>query len=195
MLVVDNFSDYLNALIHSWLKTLTILGFTLVPIFFVLDIFIIPSDQQHLLPRFAVYRGFATAVVILQFFIISRTKPSNLSFLHGYIFNFFVCGAIVLMTVDLGGFNSSYYAGLNLVVIAVNLLLPWKASHSAMNGLFTLLLYVGMNAAFGKDFQLYNLINNLYFMSSTIIIAASINHVKHILIQKKKSLFLNGNLS
>lgn len=185
MLVVDNFSDYLNALIHSWLKTLTILGFTLVPIFFILDIFIIPSDQQHLLPRFAVYRGFATAVVILQFFIISRTKPSNLSFLHGYIFNFFVCGAIVLMTVDLGGFNSSYYAGLNLVVIAVNLLLPWKASHSAMNGLFTLLLYVGMNAGFGKDFQLYNLINNLYFMSSTIIIAASINHVKHILIQKE----------
>lgn len=89
------------------------------------------------------------------------------------------------MTVDLGGFNSSYYAGLNLVIIAVNLLLPWRAIHSALNGFITVVLYVVLNAIWGKEFHLYNLINNLYFMLSTVIIAASINHVKYVLIQKE----------
>jgi serine phosphatase RsbU (regulator of sigma subunit) len=184
MQVTDNFSDYLNILMHSWLKTLTILGFTLVPIFFILDIFTIPDENRDLLPLFGLYRLVTTLIVITQFIIIIKTKPSKYSFLHGYIFNLSVSGAIVIMTVKLGGFNSSYYAGLNLVVIAVNLLLPWKSIHSALNGTFTIFCYILANVLFGGDFQHQNLINNLYFMSSTVIIAASINHVKFILIQK-----------
>ncbi|HMV43468.1 MAG TPA: SpoIIE family protein phosphatase [Leptospiraceae bacterium] len=182
---VDSFSDYLDFILHSWLKILTILGFTLVPIFFILDIFIIPSEAKYLLPKFAAYRVTATAIVILQYVLIRKTKPSKFSLLHGYAFTFFVSLAIILMTVDLGGFNSSYYAGLNLVIIAVNLLLPWRAIHSALNGFITVVFYVIFNAIWGKDFYIYNLVNNLYFMLSTVVIAASINHVKYVLIQKE----------
>jgi serine phosphatase RsbU (regulator of sigma subunit) len=182
---VDNFPDYLDALLHSWLKTLIILGSTLFPIFFFLDIFIIPSGKNYLLPWFAAYRLVATGIFIIQFILILKNKASRFSFIHGYVFTLFASLAIVLMTVDLGGFDSSYYAGLNLVIIAVNLLLPWKALHSALNGLATLFLYIILNVIWGKDFHLYNLINNLYFMSSTVLIAASINHVKYVLVRKE----------
>ena len=182
---IDNFSDYLDSLLHSWLKILTALGFTLFPIFFILDIFIIPSDEKYLLPWFAAYRLAATGFIIIQYFLISKLKASRYSFVHGYLFTLAASLAIVLMTVDLGGFNSSYYAGLNLVIIAVNLLLPWKAIHSALNGLATVLLYLILNAIWGKDFHLYNLINNFYFLSSTVIIATSINHVKYVLVRKE----------
>jgi serine phosphatase RsbU (regulator of sigma subunit) len=57
--------------------------------------------------------------------------------------------------------------------------------HSALNGLATVLLYVLLNAIWGKDFYLYNLINNFYFLISTVIIATSINHVKYVLIRKE----------
>jgi serine phosphatase RsbU (regulator of sigma subunit) len=130
------------------------------------------------------YRFISTAIIVTQIIIIINTKHSKFSFLHGYVFNFSVSLAIVLMTVDLGGFNSSYYAGLNLVIIAVNILLPWKALHSFLNGMFTIFLYVGLNLVFKHEFDWKNLIGNLYFMSSTVIISASINHVKFVLIQK-----------
>lgn len=182
---VDNFSDYLDFLLHSWLKILTVLGFTLFPIFFILDIFIIPSKEKYLLPWFAAYRLVATGFIIIQYILISKNKASRYSLIHGYLFTLAASLAIVLMTVDLGGFDSSYYAGLNLVIIAVNLLLPWKAIHSALNGLATVILYLTLNAIFGKEFHLYNLINNFYFLISTVIIATSINHVKYVLIQKE----------
>ncbi len=179
-----DFIEYQNAILHSWLRTLTILGYTLVPIFFILDIVTIPSENKDLLPRFGIYRLVSTVFIIAQFIIINKTKPSKYSYLHGYFFNFIVSLAIVLMTVDLGGFNSSYYAGLNLVIIAVNILLPWSAVHSLINGTFTLLLYVVMNLIFGREYDWRILVNNLYFMSSTVIISSSINHVKYVLIQK-----------
>lgn len=160
MQVTDNFLEYLNILMHSWLKTLLILGFTLVPIFFILDIFIIPEESRDLLPKFGLYRFVSTVIVIVQLVVVLNTKPSRFSLLHGYVFNFVVCGAIVLMTVDLGGFKSPYYAGLNLVVIAVNLLLPWKAIHSALNGTFTLVVYILANQFFGGDYELNMLIND-----------------------------------
>ena len=51
--------DYMTSIIHTWSKTLTALGFLLVPIFFILDWFMMPAE---LLPRFAVYRFVGTAL-------------------------------------------------------------------------------------------------------------------------------------
>lgn len=182
---IIEFFEYLDFLLHSWLKTLAILGFTLVPAFFLLDIFIIPEHAKDLLPRFGLYRFVVTVILILQYFVIKKTEASRFSFLHGYFFTTVVSLPIILMTRDLGGFNSSYYAGLNLVIIAVNLLLPWKSFHSALNGFLTIIMYLLVNAIWGGDFEANILVNNLYFMASTVIIAASINHVKYILIRKE----------
>src|SRR5919106_620206 len=106
--------DYLGGLLHDWLKTLTTLGFTLIPIFFVLDVFMMPRD---LLPRFALYRLITTAIVIGQHFYIRFTPPSRRSYIHGYLLTLVAGFMIALMTAHLDGFNSPYYAGLNLVMI------------------------------------------------------------------------------
>ncbi|MCX7999033.1 MAG: SpoIIE family protein phosphatase, partial [Leptospiraceae bacterium] len=55
---------------------------------------------------------------------------------------------------------------------------------SALNGTLTIVMYLIINFLFGGNFQIKTLFGNLYFMSSTVIIAASINHVKYVLIQK-----------
>ncbi len=137
-----NFDQFLNRIIHDWLKTLTFLVISLVPLFFILDFFIVPKE---LLKQVGIYRLIATFIVIIQYLIIRLTKPSRLSYLHGYIVSIVVGGVIVLMTRDLGGFYSSYYAGLNLVIIGVNLLLPWRAKHSAFNSGIIIFLYVFVN--------------------------------------------------
>lgn len=178
----NEFEPYLNSIIHEWLKTLTTLGFTLVPAFFILDYFTMPKE---LLPRFGFYRLLSTIILLIQYFIIRSTKPNNSSYYHGYFVSINVGGIIALMTVDLGGFNSSYYAGLNLVIIAVNLLLPWKAIHSAINSILIISMYVFFNLVTGSGYEPAVLINNLFFLFSTAIIAVSINHVRHKLVKKE----------
>jgi len=177
-----DFDQFLYRIIHDWLKTLTILVITLVPLFLILDYFIVPKD---LLGQVGIYRAIATFSVIIQYVIIRLTKPNPLSYLHGYIVSIIVGGVIVLMTRDLGGFNSSYYAGLNLVIIGVNLLLPWRAKHSALNSGIIILMYILTNLIEVSDFRANQLINNLFFLCATSVIAVSINYVKHMLIKKE----------
>jgi len=183
----DEFESYLKSIIHEWLTTIAILAYTLVPAFFMLDYFMMPKE---LLPRFGIYRLVSTTIVLIQYFVIRRSKPSKLSYCHAYFVSVNVGGIIALMTVDLGGFNSSYYAGLNLVIMGVNLLLPWKTLHSALNSIIIILMYIVFNITAAQDYLPSILINNLFFLFSTAIIAVSISHVKHKLVRKEFSLLI-----
>ena len=180
----ERFDEYVQSIVHLRSMTLTALGFTLVPIFFLLDFFMMPPQ---LLGRFAVYRVVATALVLGQHLVIRNTRPGPQSALHGYVFSLIVGGMIALMTTDLGGFNSTYYAGLNLVMIAVNTLLPWRSIHSAINCVIILGLYAGMNLAFPSEESVSQvaLINNAYFMLSTAIIAVAANAVRERLVREE----------
>ncbi len=170
---------------HDWVRTLTALGLFLVPLFIILDFVTAPLE---LMPRFILYRSVSTAIILMQYIVIRSTKPGKTSILHGYIISLVLGISISLMTVDLGGFNSPYYAGLILVVIGVNLLLPWGAFHSALNGFIILFIYIGLNMIHPEPFTQTNLINNLFFLISTIIISVSINHVHTRLINNQFSL-------
>lgn len=170
------FKKYIHALIHSWTQTLSILASVLVPMFFALDFLTVPKE---LLSRFFIYRLISTVASTTQYFILRNTKSSEYASIHGYIISFILSIAIVQMTVDLGGFNSPYYAGLILVIMASNLIIPWSHIHSIINGSFTILLYILMNAIFGKDFEWTLLINNLAFLSGSLIIVASVKYLNY----------------
>lgn len=176
------FRQFIHQIVHEWSTTLAALAFVLVPLFFILDYFTLPSQ---LLPKFAVYRSIGTLIPLMQYFVIRRTSPGRLSYVHGYLVSLVVGGVIAIMTIDLGGFESSYYAGINLVIIGVNLLLPWEAIHSAVNGIMLLLVYVLLNLFTDTDFEAASIINNLFFMSGTVIIAVSINYVRYKLIRQE----------
>lgn len=176
------FRQFIHQIVHEWSTTLAALAFVLVPLFFILDYFTLPSQ---LLPKFAVYRSIGTLIPLMQYFVIRRTSPGRLSYIHGYLVSLVVGGVIAIMTIDLGGFESSYYAGINLVIIGVNLLLPWEAIHSAVNGIMLLLVYVLLNLFTDTDFEAASIINNLFFMSGTVIIAVSINYVRYKLIRQE----------
>ncbi|MEE8541817.1 MAG: PP2C family protein-serine/threonine phosphatase [Desulfobacterales bacterium] len=181
-LLSEDFDIHLQGITHEWLKTLTALGFVLVPLFFTLDYFTLPKDT---LPRIGIYRLISTLVLLIQFFVIRQTRPSKLSYLHGHFVTLNVAGIIALMTVDIGGFNSSYYAGLNLVIIAVNLLLPWSAIHSTISCVMAISMYIVFNIWAGPDFEFSILFNNLFFLFATAVIAVSINYVKNRLVRQE----------
>jgi serine phosphatase RsbU (regulator of sigma subunit) len=175
------FRAYHDALVHQWAGTVAMLGAALVPLFLVLDWFMIPRE---LFADFARYRGIVTGLVAVQFLLIRLTRPTRFSILHTYFTTIVVGAGISWMTVQLGGFDSSYYAGLNLVV-AANLLVPWRASHSALNSFTTLLIYVFLNTVFGGAFHLGWMLNNLFFLGGTAVIAIATATGKYDLIVKE----------
>lgn len=163
----DDFDLYHHGLVHHWCGTVAVVAAVLVPAFLLLDGFTVPPA---LVARFAQYRLVVTGALVLLVLAVRITPPSRLSFLYGFAFTAAVGGMIAWMTVDLGGFDSSYYAGLNLV-IAANLLIPWRAAYAAANSFLILLTYVGLNARFGGPFHLAALLNNLFFLGSMAVAA------------------------
>jgi serine phosphatase RsbU (regulator of sigma subunit) len=176
------FELYRDDLTHRASASVAILGALLIPLFLVLDAFIMPDA---LLGRFAVYRGVVTALILAQWLVIRRTGASPWSILHGYFLTFAAGFMISWMTVDLGGFDSGYYAGLMLVVVAVNLLLPWRPVHSAANGFITVAMYVVLGAAFGGPFDPGNLAGNLFFLCSMVVIAVASTSLRHDLLERE----------
>jgi phosphoserine phosphatase RsbU/P len=178
----SDFAVYRDGLVHAWSATLTIIGIVIIPLFLVLDYFTMPRE---LLGRFAWYRGSVTAALLVIHIVVRRARAGRLSFVYSYVSTLLVAGMIAWMTKDLGGFDSSYYAGLNLVVVAVNLMLPWQAYHSAINGLLIVSIYLVVNSLWGGPYHGTVLINNLYFLVSTVIIAVAISLVKYRLIEQE----------
>ncbi len=175
------FQLHLDTLLHGWFGTAVMMTWILVPSFLVLDWFAMPQEAFW---RLATYRAVATALLVIQWFVIRMTRPSRWSVAHGYIFTWVAAAAIVGMTVDLGGFNSSYWAGLNLV-IAANLLLPWSAKHAFLDGTSIVLMYVLANAIWGGPFAWEYLAQNLFFLGSMVVIGIVISASRFQLVVKE----------
>ena len=176
-----SFAPQHRALIHRWCGTVAMLGAVVVPLWVVLDWLALPAP---VFDRFLRFRGGLTAALLLQLALIRLTRPTRFSLLHGYAFTLLVGGVMSWMTVELGGFDSPYYVGLNLV-IAANLLLPWKPVHALLNSLLTVLVYVVLNAVFGGPFHGAVLLNNLFFLGAATVVAVIAARVRYRLVLRE----------
>lgn len=165
------FRLHLDGLLHVWFGTAVLIAGILVPSFVILDWYAMPREYFM---RLLALRVLATALLLVQWIVIRLTRPSPWSIIHGYLFTWVAAAAIVGMTVELGGFDSSYWAGLNLV-IAANLLLPWSARHAFLNGTSIVVMYVAANALWGGPFKGAYLAQSLFFMGAMVVIGIIIS--------------------
>src|SRR5678816_1541264 len=63
------------------------------------------------------------------------------------------------------GFASPYYAGLNLVLLAVGFVLRWTVIESILGVALVILLYVGAGVAYGEFPGRDVMFNNFYFIA------------------------------
>jgi hypothetical protein len=177
----SRFELYHDRLTHSWASVVVMLGAVLVPLFVLLDWYALPRPMFH---RFAMARGLCTALTFSQWVVIKLTKPSRWSFIHGFVFTTIVGGVITWMTVELGGFDSSYWPGLNLVILT-NLLMPWRTPHAIANSGGIIAMYVVANVVWGGPFQGPYVAQSLYFLGSTGVIAVVTASARYTLIVRE----------
>jgi signal transduction histidine kinase len=80
--------------------------------------------------------------------------------------------SITIMCVSLDGYRSSYYAGINLVILGAGVLFPWNTRQMTIAALSIVGLYLGLTLAW-DGFRIDRsdlLINNTYFLFSTSLI-------------------------
>jgi signal transduction histidine kinase len=155
-----------HALLVSRLRLTCWLGIVLIPLFGVLDAVTYP----HLLAPFLFIRlgmiAVAAAVLPTLGSQIGQRLVAPLSMFVVCVIGF----GIVLMTALSGG-TSDYYAGVNLVLLAAAVLLPWSALRSLMVGGLLVTGYAVSALSAGLS-QPRVFVAHLFFLSSTVIISA-----------------------
>lgn len=176
------FHEHINQITHSWLKTFLMLATVLLPLFGVLDFFVMPYENFI---YFLYWRMGIGAIYFVLFLIIRNTSATSYSFVYGYIVGILASGLISIMTVSLGGFESGYYAGVNIVILVVNLLVPWHFIHSGIHGVIALLIYLALNFFTDTDFQVVNFVSNSAFISATVLVTFVVASLRYRLLHQE----------
>ena len=153
------------------LKIGLLLTFVGIPSGAVLDLYVYPEYFQ----TFLKIRLFSTVLAISLYALVFTSYGIKNVRLYSYLWGYLVNGYIATMIFASSGANSSYYAGLNLVILAVAIMFPWSYKEVLGFCFGTDILYLfacGMNQmVFGNPIEASIFVNNLYFLFIVQLIA------------------------
>jgi signal transduction histidine kinase len=164
----DSYDEENRQLLRARGKLSCMFGITLVPIFSILDYVFVP----HLWFPFFLLRAANTLQNIALYTTLDLGKNLSARKLN-WLMTFYFCSIgimIAYMCRRMGGYDSTYYAGLNIVMLVVGLVMPWNALYTAVNGLIIYAAFVVLG--YRPGFQVADLVNSSFFLLSTDLIAS-----------------------
>jgi signal transduction histidine kinase len=149
-------------------RVASIFGFTLVPLFAILDYIV--SRENFV--GFLIARVLLAAYSLFVFFSADREFFRRHVTVYSVILVAGVAMTISAMVAAMDGFASGYYAGINLVMLAAGLLFLWKTRVLLFTyGLIALSYVVPNVPSLGRE-SLVTAISNNFFLFSTAIIVS-----------------------
>lgn len=170
--LIEEYNKENRELCNNRVKIACCLGIILVPLFGFLDKFIAPSLFPFFMKMRLGVSFFVAAILLLCFTKIGRKYPGIL----GILFFSSVGIIIACMTRYLGGYKSTYYAGLNLLFLAMGVLMPWNLIYTIISFLIIYGFYSIPIVLFDRIDDFSILLNNNFFLLSTITIALTSNY-------------------
>jgi GAF domain-containing protein/CheY-like chemotaxis protein len=162
------FHEHIKNLCFERVKVLYHLGIVLVPLFGFLDYFVAPPDLFY---SFLVLRLAAAVLLLGILFVVYPTVGEQHPSVLGVLGPPIVGGSISLMIYYTGGYQSPYYAGLNLVILGVTLVMPFSVLESAITCGLVYLSYLFPILLYDEITNPDVFINNNFFILGTITIA------------------------
>jgi len=156
-------------------KVGAILVVLLMPAGWILDKWVYPEDVAKFLPARLLCSALALGVWLMHWTSFGRRHYKVLGLAIPLLPAAFICWMIKTKA----GATSPYYAGLNLILLAVSVVVRWTTMESLVAVLGVLLMYIA--ACFGElvggDKEQVRLMgNNFYFLALTGIIVVVGNH-------------------
>ena len=149
-----------------WVSTMLTLGIVLFPFIGIADYFVTPENFR----KFFNYRLTITGIFIF-FFFLNRLKRSK-QYQYALIYLIIILSAITIemMILSFGGHTSTYYAGLNLLIIAALGLIPFNTALAIITGLSIYAIYLVPILIFDTISDSRTFIANNVFMLATYAI-------------------------
>lgn len=167
---VETLAAYVARLVHDWCRLLSVLAGLLLLLFIPLDYLLVP---RALFAEILVTRLVVVAIVFATYGVMRVTRPGRKSFAFSHFLAVLVGTMVAIFTTVTGGFDSPYYAAFNLIIVAINLVLPWGLVHTFLNTALLVGLYVGFNLALPQDspVSFTAVLNNMTFIACTAVFA------------------------
>ncbi|MEW5974509.1 MAG: GAF domain-containing protein [Acidobacteriota bacterium] len=168
LLLQQAFREHIRNLCYERVRVSYLLGIVLVPVFSILDLVLVPRGHFG----FFLSLRLGTALLLLGLLVIVYPSVGKrYPVLMGLLGPLLVGGSIAVMIRYHGGYASPYYAGLNLVILAVTLVLPFGVKETALSCGTVYSLYI-LPILFKDEIVRPDiLINNNFFLLGTISIA------------------------
>ncbi len=175
---LKSYADYERQITIKHLAVGSWLVMLLMPVGVVLDYFVYPDKVGYFLALRLLCSLLAGVVWALLRHPISQRIYRLLSVTIALLPAFFICWMVYATE----GFNSPYYAGLNLVLLCVALIMRWSVGLSVAASLSTLAMYLAagmLHQHWALTSALWDkLVNNLYFLvlTSGVVVAGGRLH-------------------
>lgn len=167
----DRKEEYINQeltqLTQYWVNKVFLVGTLLFPLLGFMDYFTV---SPALYQQFIIYRGIITLVMVVLYFLNKVKASINYQYLLVTIGLTLSALTIQVMVLALGGHRSTYYAGLNLVVITVLGFVPLSVPVAIIDAIIVYAVYLFPILLFDQITDLPQFISNNAFMISTFII-------------------------
>lgn len=153
---------------HQRVFAVLLVGITLIPLFSLLDLVAVREQFQ----TFFIFRLICSLLFFCLLVCHHTRFGKNRPFVIAVMMYLFAGGMISLMVVNLGGYSSSYYVGLLLVLITCSVILPLSTRQALFMALLTYLIYIVPVLIFCKaDANGLKLFysNNFFFLSFMLV--------------------------
>ena len=140
----------------------------MVLLFAFLDLILVPKKFWGL---FFAARLVSAVILLLLYRLADSSYGKHQPAVFGIAGTVVVGGMISLMTRYLGGYQSTYYAGLNLLILAVTLFLPLDFLESLVTCALIYVTYLVPIFIYDRILRPDVFINHILFLSGTIVIA------------------------
>ncbi|MDB6024878.1 MAG: integral rane sensor hybrid histidine kinase [Verrucomicrobiales bacterium] len=153
-----------------------ILAIIMMPAGFVLDYFVYPHKVWSFLQA-RLFCSLLVGVVLALFFTSFGKKHYRVLGMTWYMLPALFIAWMIYAAKDP---LSPYYAGLNLVVLAIGLILPWTYQENLLAAGMVIFMYVAAGLLQSSTFEARYLVNNVYFLSltSVVVVVSSYFHSK-----------------
>jgi two-component system, cell cycle sensor histidine kinase and response regulator CckA len=152
---------------QTWIGTVILVGMVLFPLLGIMDFYATPENFS----RFALYR--LTITILLAVLLVLNRQKADLRYQHSIILTgiFLSAVTIELMIFAHGSHKSTYYAGMNLIIIAELGFIPLSFTVALVSVLLVYAVYLFPILLLDTITDIRHFVENNAFMMATFTIA------------------------
>jgi putative nucleotidyltransferase with HDIG domain len=176
-LLLDLFKQEMLLICNNMVKKAMFIAMVLFPLFIIVDYFL----ARHYITYLIIIR-ILTVFLTLTIYLLCNSSIGKRYAMELGMTGFLICAlSIIIMIHFTGGYKSSHYAGLNIILFALCILVPLDIFRGIIVAVLMYLMYLIPIVIIGNIDDISILVNNNFFLISIMIVSLASLYYNNIL--------------